>query len=73
MCFGAVFAGATRPAPQNSSDVANDQSVRVITSGLTMRQRAGGFCLDPAQAPRRGGRSGHLHQFKTTAPIAPSR
>jgi hypothetical protein len=50
-----------------------DATVGARPSGLTMRQRAGGFCADPEQAPRRGARSGHLHQFKTTARIAPSR
>jgi hypothetical protein len=31
-----------------------------------MRQRGGGFCVDPEQAR-------DLHQFKTTAWIAPAR
>jgi hypothetical protein len=72
LCILARFSsGAMCPAPQNSSGVANDRAVRAIPSGLTMRQRAGGFCVDPEQVSRRGARSGDLHQFKTTAPIAP--
>jgi hypothetical protein len=55
MRFGAVFAGAMRPAPQNSSDVASDRALRIVRSGLTMRQRAGGFCVDPEQASRQAG------------------
>jgi hypothetical protein len=73
MRFGAGFAGAMRPAPQKSSDVANDRAVRTIRSGLTMRQRGGGFCVDPEQALRCRARSGDLHQFKTTARITPPR
>jgi hypothetical protein len=58
MRFDVLFGRAMRCVPQNPP--------RAASSGLTMLQFGGAFCIDPEQ-PR------HLHQFKSKAPIASQR
>jgi hypothetical protein len=50
MRFGAFFAAVRRSSSQKSLSDANDRSSRATPAGLTMRQRGGGFCIDPEQA-----------------------
>jgi hypothetical protein len=64
--FLTLFRRTTRAAAQKSAPRAGDRGFR-IPSGLTMRQCRRRICIDPKQ---RRGTCGHLHDFKTTAPIA---
>jgi hypothetical protein len=50
MRFCAIFGLATRSAPKNPQ-ASPTIGPRAASSGLTMRQCGGAFCIDPEQAP----------------------
>jgi hypothetical protein len=66
MPFWRIFAAPCAPPHENPRRMPAVAAV-APASGLTMRQRRGAICIDPEQ---RCGNGGHLHDFKTTAPIA---
>jgi len=66
MPFWRIFAAPRTPPHRNPRRMPAIAAF-ASASGLTMRQRRGAICVDPEQRHENGS---HLHEFKTTAPIA---